>query len=126
MSLTDLGFYNIVFEYLCQLWQDEFTLVSQHSAGPWGRTREPFVGENTRLHSSIVVYGHRFGCYTSLRGRGLSFAYIDGRTPVRIEYILHVVHPREHLSYPSISATLILVRRLVWDESIPKMPWDHR
>ena len=111
--------YELVFQYLCTLWQLEVNLIPK--SGNW-RSSEPFVATEVKCFSYVKVNGTRFGACTSSRGKGTSFAFIDGRVAVRISYLLLVKHEQCDSTKPPLSTTLAIVKRFK-DDNVPEMPW---
>lgn len=67
-----------------------------------------------------------YGAYTHTRGLGTSYAYIDGRTPVRIAHILHLCRVRRDPRLPRLEASVAIVQRFQNDGTLPIMPWSMR
>lgn len=122
ISINGAAVYQLAFQFLRDLWRDEVKLVS--SSSNW-RTGEPFVATAVELFSHVIVNGTRFGACTSHRGKGTSFAYIDHREAVRIQYIIFANHERRDTTLAPLSTTFAIVERFTNDD-IPKMPWMNR
>lgn len=122
IKFHDKPIYIQVFEYLRKLWQSEVNLVSKTS---YWRTGEPFVATKVRSFSHVIINGTRFGACTSHRGKGTSFAFIDGRVAVRIQYLLFVKHDRRDPTKAPLSTTFAVVERFK-DHNVPEMPWSSQ
>ncbi|KAI0062605.1 hypothetical protein BV25DRAFT_1915767 [Artomyces pyxidatus] len=123
VNLNLIGHYHLVFEYLRDLWADEVKLVVE--TGDW-MNGEPYVGHTVCSFSHCFVHGMRFGASTAHRGRGCSYAFIDKRVPVRIDYIFTTTHERQDNSQPPLRTSFAIVCRFITSDSIPDMPWYSR
>ncbi|KAI0314173.1 hypothetical protein OF83DRAFT_469510 [Amylostereum chailletii] len=124
VNIKTLGLYQLILLHLQLLWRGNVQLV--FDLGIWHPGQEPFVGTAARSFSHALVGGLRFGACTAHRGRGTSYAYMDGRVPVQIQYIIRVTHPRQDTAAPDLQASFAVVRRFVQDPSLPHMPWSRR
>lgn len=123
VSLRQLGLYGLVLRYFQHLWSEEVQLVADTASVDSG---EPFVAVAIKSYSHVHVHGLRYGSFHTHRGKGSSYAYIDGRQPVRINYILYVEHIRRDHMLPQLEHACAIVQRFVRDDSIPEMPWELR
>lgn len=87
---------------------------------------ESFVAVAVKSHATVDVCGLRYGASTSPHGAKSCYAYMDGRQAVRIDYLLHIVHPRDDPASPPLTATCAVVRPFQHDDSLPEMPWALR
>lgn len=67
-----------------------------------------------------------YGAFTHTRGIGASYAYIDGRIPVRIAYILRLNRTCRNPRLPKLEADVAIVQRFQNDGTLPVMPWFMR
>ncbi|ETW82454.1 hypothetical protein HETIRDRAFT_426132 [Heterobasidion irregulare TC 32-1] len=79
IQINGTSLYGLIFNYLQILWNSQ-------QAG------KPFVATAVQSFSHAHVNGIQFGACTSYRGKGISFAYMDGRIAVQIQHILSVKH----------------------------------
>lgn len=89
--------YNSIFEHLRHVWAGTVNLMPETAPPGFG---ESFVGINIESYTRIIVRGLPFGVAKKHRGRHYCFAYIEGRQPVRIAHIYHVVHQRMDPTQP--------------------------
>ncbi|RDX44360.1 hypothetical protein OH76DRAFT_1458045 [Lentinus brumalis] len=122
-NLRKLNLYTRVFEYLQDLWRDTVTLIIDTATGIPG---ESFVATAIASYSHVRVSGIKYGASTSPRGRGCSYAYMDGRQAVRIDHLFRIVHPRQDPRLPSLETTCAVVCPFVADGDLPEMPWAPR
>ncbi|PCH36567.1 hypothetical protein WOLCODRAFT_20614 [Wolfiporia cocos MD-104 SS10] len=121
INLRCVGIYGLILRHPQDLWSADVQLVPDSASVQDG---EPFVALSTPSVSHVFVDGLRYGVSTSHRGIGCSYAYIDGRTPVRIDYLLRVEHFCRDPTLPPLRLDCAVVRRFVSDPSIPAMPWN--
>ena len=122
IQINDTSVYGLVFNHLRTLWHSQVKLVSK--TADW-RAGKPFVATAVQSFSHAIVNGTQFGACTSYRGKGTSFAYIDGRVAVRIQYILSVKHDRRDPTLAVLSTAFAIVERFT-SAGIPPMPWENR
>ena len=122
INIAGTSLYHPVFVYLRALWQREVLLVPKTSDS---RAGEPFVATTVESFSHVIVNGTRFGACTSHRGQGTSFAYIDGRVAVRIQYLFRVKHDRRNRTLPSLSTSFAIVERFR-NDGLLHMPWTSQ
>ena len=122
IQINGTSLYGLVFNYLRTLWHSQVKLVSKTT--DW-RAGEPFVATAIQSFSHARVNGAQFGGCTSYKGKGTSFAYIDGRIAVQIQYILSVKHERRDPRLAALSTAFAIVKRFT-SAGIPLMPWDNR
>lgn len=83
---------------------------------------ENFMG-NARSYSHLWLCGLRYGSATAHRGKSARYAYINGRHPVEIQYLLRVYHDRRVADAAPLIADIAIVRRFISDDNIPEFPW---
>ena len=122
IEIDSVDVYRLVFEFLRTLWRSEVNLVSNTGSA---RDGEPFVGTTVVSFSHISVNGTRFGTWSSHRGKGTSYAFIDGRQAVRIRSIFQVHHDHHDITQDPLVTTFIIVVRFK-KEGLPRMPWSDQ
>jgi hypothetical protein len=75
-------------------------------------------------YSVVWIAKCRYGAASTHRGKSARFAYIDGRVPVEIQNIFHVVQERNAAS--PLTADIVLVRRFACGNNMPDFPWVLR
>ncbi|KAI0733353.1 hypothetical protein C8Q72DRAFT_636139 [Fomitopsis betulina] len=122
IDLRSVNLYSVIFYYLRQLWADQLELIPD--AAPVGCPGESFVAAAVQSHATVLVCGLRYGAATSAHGSKSQFAYINGRQPVKIEYILQISHLRNDPRLPPLQTTCAVVRPFLADADVPQMPWS--
>ncbi|KAH9854262.1 hypothetical protein C2E23DRAFT_726504, partial [Lenzites betulinus] len=123
VNLRELELYVLVFTHLRALWEEEVILKPDTATLLPG---EPFVAVAVQSCSTIHVCGLKFGASTSSRGEKSCYAYINSRQPVKIIYLLHIVHARNNPTLPPLTSTCAVVHPFLTDDTIPEMPWSLR
>lgn len=123
LKLLQEGLYGLVFAHLRLVWQDTINLVPGTASPDDG---DPFLGRHVRSHASATVANVRYGSANTQRGKGYSYGYIHGRTPVKIEYILSIKHPRRDPELPPLEHQCAIVRPFLPSPRGNAMPWAHR
>ena len=89
------------------------------------------AGPNHDVHSfngDVVSYANvwkgkqRYGSANALHGRNAQYAYVNGRVPVKIEYIFQAKQPL----HGTLLANLAVVRCFQRAHNIPEFPWAIR
>jgi hypothetical protein len=115
VNLEELGIYDIVLQFCIGLWPAAGIfgpgMVLNNYLAPFGMVRN---------HSYVECDGTRYGAYQHSSGKGYSYAYIDGRNPVRIERVLHIEFP----GVANMRAICALIRPFQLPEIEPHFPWD--
>lgn len=107
-----------------ELWADKFKLVGQGQAV--ARDDEPFIAVSLKSYAFITVNGLRYGVTNKHRGHGYRHAYIYGRQPVQIYFILSYTHERQDPTLPALEDTFALVKRFILPDDMPVVPWHLR
>ncbi|EUC54763.1 transposase family Tnp2 protein, partial [Rhizoctonia solani AG-3 Rhs1AP] len=115
IDLEELDLYEIVLQFCISMWPD----AGIFGPGMPERTYLAPVGM-VRNHSYVEYDGIRYGAYEHSSGKGYCYGYVNGRQPVRIDRVLHVVIPGQ----PDIQCTCALVRPFQPPEPEPQFPWD--
>ncbi|KAK7025800.1 hypothetical protein R3P38DRAFT_3316414 [Favolaschia claudopus] len=84
----EAGLYQLIFEYLRDLWASETTLIADVEMSN-NKTARTFSGE-VQSFSHIWIDRRRYGAATQQRGQKAQYAYIDYRNPVRIHHIFSI------------------------------------
>lgn len=113
----ECGYYGLVLKYLRELWLPELHLASDIAVD----ADVAFLGD-VRSFSHIWIRRQRYGTANSHRGRLAQHAYIDGRNPVVIQYILRATQQRENA--PPLVANFAVVQRFQSGPDIPVFPWE--
>lgn len=115
IDLEEHGLYGLLLQFCQATWPDAGIF------GP-GMPRNHYFAPSgmVRNHSYVEYNGVRYGAYQHTSGKGYSYAYIDGRYPVRIERILHIEFPGVH----ELHCICALVRPFQAPEVEPHFPWD--
>lgn len=127
INLRNCDLYIPVFNHLRTSWQDVHLIPD---TAPLQYRGERFVAAHVTSYSHLFVNGIRYGTAHTHRGQASRYAYINGRTPVEIQNLLHVVHRRPHTSGAhSLEADVAVVRpfvELIDVEGAPYIPWRDR
>ncbi|KAI0685058.1 hypothetical protein BC835DRAFT_1291206 [Cytidiella melzeri] len=115
--------YGMVLVYLQRLWQNNIVLVPEMAPSHIG---ELFIATSVKSYTYVTVDGLRYRAATKQRGHPHQLAYINGREPVQIEWILAILHVRNDSTLPAAEHTCAVVRRFVHHANTPEMPWDLR
>lgn len=110
IDLNALNIYELVFEYLQELWIDKIDLVPDTAPFSAG---EPFTLFAVRSLTFITVNGLRYGVAKKQHGHGYRHVYINGRQAVRIAYIMHVKIIRCNADLPTLEHVCACVE-LFW------------
>lgn len=86
-SISD-NIYQIVYKYLRNKWRPLVHLKTSTSIIGDG---ENFMG-NASSYSHLWLQRLRYGAVTAHQGKYAWYAYINGRQPVEIQWLLHVSH----------------------------------
>jgi hypothetical protein len=111
--------YQITYRYLRNKWSAIINLKTSTNILGDG---ENFMG-NARSYSHVWLRGLRYGSAIAHRGKSARYAYINGRQPVEIQYLLQVSHDRRVADTAPLIADLAIVRRFISDDNIPEFPW---
>jgi hypothetical protein len=112
--------YGLVFNHIRYLWQHDERIYSDVSVRGGGVA---FTGE-VKSYAYLFVHKTRYGAATRHRGQSAQFAYINGRSPVKIEYLFYVSQKRRDEGRGPLTTTVAIVRRFQANEHIPNFPWD--
>ncbi|KAF8576758.1 hypothetical protein K439DRAFT_1655194 [Ramaria rubella] len=122
LNLHDVGYYGLVLEHLRMTFMNTVQLVPE--AGIYADPDvECFNGRSICSFSNALVSNQRYGAGNYTRGKGSCFAYIDGRSPVRIEYILKITHERRDDTLPPLTTQCAIIRHFYRDSKIPDLDW---
>lgn len=100
------GYYGLLCEFLHTAWSTDLDFISNKILAT-RRSQATFLGD-FKSYTHIWLAKRRYGAGTSTRGRSAQYAYIDGRTPVLIEYIFQasITHNTANLT-----STIAIIRR---------------
>ncbi|KAF8606147.1 hypothetical protein BDV93DRAFT_437595 [Ceratobasidium sp. AG-I] len=116
INLRASGLYPLILGYCDRLWPED----NVHGDG--GAIQDGLQLSSTgsiKSYASVILHGRRYGASLHSRGQRASLAYVEGRRPVQIDYILTLAIPDCERS-----ANILLVRRFLSPEKIPTLPWD--
>jgi hypothetical protein len=115
INLEKHGLYQDVLQFCIRTWPNAGIfgpgMVETHYLAPVGMVRN---------HSYVEFDGIRYGAFEHTSGKGYCYGYIDGRYPVRIERILHIVFPGE----AGLRTICVFVRPFQAPPVEAEFPWD--
>jgi hypothetical protein len=114
-----MALYGLVLRHLQKEWQELDMPI--HADVVLADRGACFMGVTTSL-SHVFVETLRYGAATHPRGQSARYAYIYGRIPVEIQWILKTEIDYEQRE--TLSRTVAIVRRFVSDDNVPVFPWD--
>ncbi|KAG0705931.1 hypothetical protein DFH29DRAFT_799305, partial [Suillus ampliporus] len=118
LQTVDMALYGLVLRHL-QEWQELNILI--HADVVLADRGACFMGVVASF-SHVFVETLRYGAATQPRGQSACYAYIYGRFPVEIQWILKIEIDYEQQE--KLSWTVAIVRRFVSDDNVPVFLWD--
>ncbi|KAG8697374.1 hypothetical protein FRC08_006569 [Ceratobasidium sp. 394] len=115
IDLEKYEIYMLVLRFCITMWPDEGIfgpgMVRQRYLAPVGMVRN---------HSYVEYNGIRYGAWEHTSGKGYCYGFIDGRCPVRIDRVLHIMFP----GAPHMQCVCALVRLFSPAPREGHFPWD--
>ena len=124
VSLRNLGpgIYRAVYTYLRNLWAPQVNLIAGVPAAGSAPNTVSFSG-NAVSYANIRRGKQLYSSANAHHGRSAQFAYVNGRIPVKIDYILQA---KQSFDETTLVASFAVVRCFQSGHDMPDFPWAIR
>jgi hypothetical protein len=124
-SLRNLGngIFRAAFNYLRQLWAPHVNLVAGVPSARRPELNTASFNSNAVSYANFRRGKQLYGSANSHHGRSAQYAYVNGRVPVKIEYILEA---KQTFNGVTLTASFAVVRCFQRGHDMPDFPWAMR